>query len=452
MAVTSHPIPPASPGAGNAPDSTARLSPSQASRLIGRRLETALAGEPLALADVQRLALRHTYQPDQVILPRRARADCLGLVVAGQVAVYGRTAPLWRAGTGQTEHRPDAVLRPGATFVEVRLVRSQPGDALLQALTPCEVWFLRRTDLAAALDRSARRQQAPRSAVTRRVALSLAAALVLTLCLLALALPAARQALAVGPMAIGQWCQQGDHAGCAHAAWTLAAGLTPTDANPRLALGNLYYRRGNITTAEQTFQSALALAPDLPEIHNNLGVIYAGRGAYDRAVAAFERALELEPGNAVAERNLAFSLQALNRDDQALLHYRTALALGDHQASTTANMAIAYYETGQMALAADAARQALAADEKLAPAYAVLGAVALDSRQPEAALLPLYHALQVDPGYSPAYFFLGMAYKTLNRPVEAMAAFEQALINAPDEATRLQIRRHLAELTGEPSP
>ncbi len=122
-------------------------------------------------------------------------------------------------------------------------------------------------------------------------------------------------------------------------------------------------------------------------------------------------------------RNLAFSLQALDRDEQALLHYRTALALGDQQASTPANMAIAYYETGQMAQAADAARQALAADGKLAPAYAVLGAVALDKRQPGAALLPLYRALLLDPGYSPAYFFLGMAYKTLDRPVEAMAAY-----------------------------
>jgi Tfp pilus assembly protein PilF len=76
----------------------------------------------------------------------------------------------------------------------------------------------------------------------------------------------------------------------------------------------------------------------------------------------------------------------------------------------------------------------------------------LDSQQPQTALPPLYHALLLDPNYSPAYFFLGLTYKTLNRPVEAMAAFEQALITTSDEATRLQIRRHLAELTGEPSP
>ena len=93
MAITSHPIPPASWDAGSAPDSTGRLSPTQAGRLISQRLETTLAGEPLPPADVARLALRNTYEPGQVILPRRARADCLGLVVAGQVAVYCRTLP-----------------------------------------------------------------------------------------------------------------------------------------------------------------------------------------------------------------------------------------------------------------------------------------------------------------------------------------------------------------------
>ena len=443
MALTSHPIPPASPGADNAPGLAARLSPAQAGHLIARRLETLPAGEPLTPADVRRLALRHTYGLGQVILPRRACADSLGLVVAGQVAVYGRTAP------GQ---RPDAVLQPGSTFGEAMLLHSHPSDALLQALTPCEVWFLRRADLAAASEHSAQPQAPQRTASTRRLALPLAAGLVIVLCLVALALPAARQVLAVGPMAVGQWCQQGDHVSCAHAAWTLAVALVSSDANPHLALGNLYYRQGNVAAAEQAFKAAQALAPDVPEIYNNLGVIYAGRGAYDLAVAAFERALELEPGIPIAESNLAFSLQALGRNEEALARYQTALALGDRQASTPVNMAIAYYQAGQMAQAVDAANQALAAGGEQAPAYAVLGAVALASHRPEAALPPLHNALLLDPDYSPAYFFLGLAYKALDRPVDAMAAFEQALIAAPDEATRLQIRRHMVELTGEPSP
>jgi len=452
MAVTSHPIPPAAGDAGNAPGSAGRLSPAQAGRLIGQRLGAALGGQPLGSADVQRLARRRTFQTGEVVLPRRARADCLGLVVAGAVGVYGRAPSL--SPPRQARHWPDAILRPGDTFGEAMLVHRQPNNALLQALTPCEVWFLRLADLAAAVEHPAPRQDSRRASTIRRLALPLAAGLTLVLCLVAMTLPAARQALAVAPMAIGQWCQRGGRATCAHAAWTLAAGMAPGDANPRLALGNLYYQQGDIATAEQTFQAALAMAPDVPEIHNNLGVIYARQGAYDRAAAAFERALELEPGNAVAERNLAFSLQALNQNDQALLHYQTALALGDQQASTQANMAIAYYETGQMAQAADAARQALAADAQgeQASAYAVLGAVALDSHQTEAALPLLNHALELDPGFSTAHFFLGVAYKALNRPAEAMAAFEQALITAPDEATRVQIRRHLAELTGEPSP
>jgi len=235
MAFASHPIPPVSRGAGSAPDSTVRLSPAQAGRLIGQRLETALADQPLGPVDIQRLALRHTYRTGQVILPRGARADCLGLVVAGRVGVYGRMPSL--SLPRQAGQRPDAILRPGDTFGEAMLARRQPNDALLQALTPCEVWFVRRADLAAATQDLAPRQASRRAATIRRLALPLAIGLALVLCLVVLALPAARQALAVGPMAIGQWCQQGGHASCAHAAWTLAASLTPADANPRPGSG-----------------------------------------------------------------------------------------------------------------------------------------------------------------------------------------------------------------------
>jgi Tfp pilus assembly protein PilF len=85
-------------------------------------------------------------------------------------------------------------------------------------------------------------------------------------------------------------------------------------------------------------------------------------------------------------------------------------------------------------------------DPNLAPAHTLLGVVALEARQAEKALPHLHHAISVDAGYGPAHFFLGLAYKSLGQPAEAVTSFEQALVNASDEATRVRIRRHLAEL------
>jgi tetratricopeptide (TPR) repeat protein len=75
-----------------------------------------------------------------------------------------------------------------------------------------------------------------------------------------------------------------------------------------------------------------------------------------------------------------------------------------------------------------------------------LGAVALEERQPREALTDLNRAIALDAGYERAYFYLGLAYKSLDRPDEAIAAFERALVGADDEVMRVRIRRHLNEL------
>jgi tetratricopeptide (TPR) repeat protein len=411
-----------------------RLSPAQAHEIVRHRLE------PLGLraADVHRLARgmhRRVYHSGEIILPRGARADCLGVVVRGQVAVHVGS---------RTAARLVVVMLAGSTFGEATLVESCPSHATLQALTRCEIGFLRREDLQACL--RAYREERQRAGLWRLVKAGGITVLVLLLVLMTLRLPAGRRALALAPMALGQWCQEGGHAGCAEESWQLAASLSPSDANPLLALGNLYFTRDDVAAAEEAFEQVRTLAPDLPEVFNNLGLVYAQQGDHRRAVAAFRRALELEPGIATAEHNLALSLQASQQEAEALEHYRLALALGEPQASTLANMAIAYYEMGQSAEAAALAREALTYDEDLAAAYTVLGAVALKARQPETALSDLQRAIALDDAHPQGYFFLGLAYKSLGRPAEAMSAFERALAIAGDEGTRAQIRRHLQEL------
>jgi tetratricopeptide (TPR) repeat protein len=421
----------------------ARLSPAEAHRIIRQRLERLLVPRDLHSDDVHRLVQQlhlHTYNPGEIVLPLGAHGDCLGLLVQGQVAV--------RAGDRRLA-RTEVVLLPGSTFGEAMLTRGRANSATLQALTRCEIWFLRRADMQAlSSERRARR----RAAALRRVKLwgSVLAAACLA-AILALSLPAVRRAVALVPMGLGYWCDQRSRESCAEQAWTLAASLAPGDANPLLALGNLYFEQGKVGAAERAFEEARSLAPESAEAYNNLGLIYAQQGEHEQAVSVFQKALELQPGTAAVEQNLAQSLQALHLYGEALSHYQTALALGEPRASTLVNMAVAYYEAGQPDKSVEAAREALRRDENLAPAYAVIGAVTLESGQPEEALPDLQRAAALDSGYSQAYFYLGLAYKSMGQSAEAIVAFEQALSTAGDEATRVRIRRHLNELYEEES-
>ena len=415
-----------------------RLGPAEAHAVIRQRLARMTGRWGLKPADTPLLIRQmrtRTYTPGEMIVPRGARADCLGLIVQGSVAVYAGQR-------GAT--RLVVVLLPGSTFGEMMLAKGHPSNVTLQALTRCEIWFLRRAELQfLRKERREERQAAALWRVVRVSGMSLAALLVVVL---ALSLQPSRQALALVPMGIGQWCDDQDHDTCAWLAWRVAVNLTPTDPNPRLALGTFHFDRGEFAAAEQSFTDVQVLAPDSPEAVNNLGLIYVRQGKHKEAVDAFQRALELEPGIAAIEHNLALTYQTLGDYDVALQHYQTALALDEPQISTLLNMAIAYYETGQLDKAEEMASQALHLDPNRVLAHTLLGVVALGARRPEKGLPYLRHAVSLDAGYGQAHFFLGLAYKSLDQPAEAIASFEEALVNADDEVMRTRIRRHLSEL------
>jgi tetratricopeptide (TPR) repeat protein len=415
-----------------------RLSPAEAHGLVRQRLEQIAVRWDLNPADLSTLVRQmrtHTYAPGEVVLPSGVRADCLGLVVRGQVVVHV---------SQDGSVRPVVVLLPGSTFGEAMLTHGQPNYATLQALTRCEVRFLRRADVETL--RNERRAERRAAGLWRLIAASAMLLAMLLLIALVLVLPSTRRAIALVPMGIGQWCdqQQGDR--CAGQAWQAAANLAPSDPNALLGLGSYRFEQQEVAAAEQAFEAAKAVAPDVPEVYNNLGVVYAQQGEHERAIAAFREALSLEPGIAITEYNLGLSLQAIDDYDGALEHYQLALALGAPQTSTLVSMAIAYYEEGESDKAAEAARQALLYDDQVAAAYTILGAVALEARQPKQAVPALRRAIALDAGYGQAYFYLGLAYKSLGQPTEAIAAFEGALANANDEVMRVRVRRHLNEL------
>jgi tetratricopeptide (TPR) repeat protein len=432
-----------------------RLRPAEVHSIIRQHLERLAVPWKLDPGDAHQLIRQmkvHVYEPGEAILPYRMRADFLGLLVRGQAAVLA----------GQPEPaRPVAVLLPGITFGDLAPAGGRPSDATLQALTRCEVWFLRRADLQALADE--RRSRGPAKAHRGLLTWIALTALLCLLVIVTLKIPTVRQTAALVPMGLGQWCSLQGRASdrsdaydrCVELAWTMAAEMAPADANPLLALGAFYFEKEDFQDAQEAFEGAQALVPDLAEAQNNLGVVYAQQGKHEEAISAFEEALELEPGVAAVEHNLGVSpvehnlgvsLQALGAYAEAVKHHELALAFGEPHASTLANLAIGYYETGQRDKAAETAQDALQIDDSVAPAHTVLGALALESQQPRAALEHLRRAVEVEEDYGRAYFYLGLAHKALEQSAEAIAAFEHALASTDDEDARAQIQQQLSEL------
>ena len=426
-----------------------RLSPDLANYGLRQRLGQMNSSWVLGPAAAPLLAgcvRAQRYSPGETLLPSGSLSGCLGLVVQGQVAAVTGA----KDATGQ-----NADPELGQVYAEAMFLDAQANNATLQALTLCEVWFVRLADVAALVDQQPRRPDTsvamqrtePPASRSRRwkrlgvclVALGLGA-------ILALALPPARQSLALVPMSLGQWCSQQGYDRCAEGSWRVAAALAPADADPIVALGILHFERGNLEAAEESFQEARALAPNWSEIYNNLGAVYAGRGDHELAIEAFLWGLEQEPGSAALEYNLGLSLQALQRHGEALAHYRSALALGEPRTDILVNMAIAYYELKQPANAQLAAEEALHLGGPSAPAYTVLGDVSLERQRPDQALSFAEQAITLDAGYAQAYVTMGLAHQAMRQPAKSRAAFEQALYATDDEWMSAKIQGYLDEL------
>ena len=97
------------------------------------------------------------------------------------------------------------------------------------------------------------------------------------------------------------------------------------------------------TIAAPFIAKALAINPDLPDIHITLGRFKREFGNLDDAIEHFEKALELDPGNPVALANLGIVLRPAGRYEQALQVHQAAVALDPLDALAQARLGTSYW-------------------------------------------------------------------------------------------------------------
>jgi len=82
----------------------------------------------------------------------------------------------------------------------------------------------------------------------------------------------------------------------------------PLTARGHQALGQSYYSTKMFSEAEEEYQKAIALRPDLPGLHLELGEIYAAISQWTNAEEQFRHESKLQPGNSEAAYRLGDAL------------------------------------------------------------------------------------------------------------------------------------------------
>jgi cytochrome c-type biogenesis protein CcmH/NrfG len=88
----------------------------------------------------------------------------------------------------------------------------------------------------------------------------------------------------------------------------------PTDAVPRVDLGNMYFDAGRYPEAADWYQQALKINPRDVNVSTDLGIAYYYMNDPDKALAQFDKSLAIDPAHAKTLMNIGI-VRAFGKQD-----------------------------------------------------------------------------------------------------------------------------------------
>jgi tetratricopeptide (TPR) repeat protein len=231
----------------------------------------------------------------------------------------------------------------------------------------------------------------------------------------------------------------------------------PGELAPSRYLGDLYYRSGDVASAERTYLAILTYAPDDRETHNRLGGIYAAAdrisdaiaefqkslpdnaaytplvelhrrlGDLDRFEARYRRAAESAPDDAAALYGYGAVLRSEHKSVQAVAVLQAAVRLAPLACAPLAELGSAYLDLGRNAAAVDVLQQCLSSSPKDYGALVNLSDAFIAEGQFGRSRGMLERAIGTRPDGSEALVNLGYLEDVDNRWQNAIAFYVKAI-------------------------
>lgn len=143
----------------------------------------------------------------------------------------------------------------------------------------------------------------------------------------------------------------------------------PDDADKRVALGWVYFRKGQYNEALAQYRQALEINDSHYGALYNLGLAYMSVEKFERAVSALERAVELAPQVSLPHYQLGVAFHRLGRLDDAVGELELAYKLKPGSVEIIHQIGLVYEEKGELERAVYQYESALGFDPQYRPAY-----------------------------------------------------------------------------------
>ncbi|MBN2364500.1 tetratricopeptide repeat protein [candidate division WOR-3 bacterium] len=221
-------------------------------------------------------------------------------------------------------------------------------------------------------------------------------------------------------------------------------GSKQADILLHIEMGKAYLRRGRREDALRELKTALALAPDYPDLHHEIGVVYALTGNYEKAIEFFKKSIELNPKYLEPRLNLAITLSDAGYDKEAIEHFKAVKDIEKNSkflfGAAGSRIANAHAYTGDLYFDVEAFDSAINEYKKgieiapdfldiglkLSKAYIAIG----DFSSAEIQLLAI---LKKDPNFRDALRILGSINLKMGKKDKAKAIWTKMLIENPED-------------------
>ncbi|HET9698395.1 MAG TPA: rhomboid family intramembrane serine protease, partial [Terriglobales bacterium] len=176
------------------------------------------------------------------------------------------------------------------------------------------------------------------------------------------------------------------------------AGVEQLHGDQTLAVASLYEaERGNLAKAEAMAKRAIERAPGFAYSHVAMGDVYFKRGQFESAVQEYEKAAKIDSNDAYIEQQIGASYVALNRWKEAEPPLRAALKLAPND-YIQLGLGIALAGMGKTDEGIFFVKESLKANPKSARAQFTYGSLLLAKGETQQALPPLREAVKLKPG------------------------------------------------------
>jgi tetratricopeptide (TPR) repeat protein len=206
----------------------------------------------------------------------------------------------------------------------------------------------------------------------------------------------------------------------------------PNDPNILRLSGVALMRQGKYEEASTQLSTAVAIAPDLSESHEQYGLALAALGRFDEAGAALEKAKELDPKSASIHTKLARLSLMQGKQEEADASRERAFSLKPRLKKlqeATKHQAAGEHEEAQKLV-----KGVLRADPDDINALNLMGEICLTLKRYNDAEAFLRKAVKLAPDFAVAWAVLGAALKEQAKFEEAVDACEHALQLNPENA------------------